>query len=236
MRYSLKESPEFEEARKAGEVHTGVPIKRIFTVYPRETILSILAMTGPLFMQGLMAVFAVPHVVEQGVVDRQTALMMLTASAAVHVFAIPTVAHLADRFGRVRVMLTGAVIGIALVFPMFAAFESNTVWIVGVGFMLGNPIIQASMYGPVGSFLADKYEPQDRYTGVSMAYQGASVLGGGLAPLISTTLVELPNGWGSSNIALYFIFLTIIAAIAVYFVEKNPKQPKTRMVVSSDPV
>src|SRR5699024_12671070 len=86
---------------------------------------------------------------------------------------------------------------------------------------LGNPRIQASMYSPVGAFFADNYAPHDRYSGVSVSYQLGSVLGAGLAPLISTALVELNNGWGSSNIAIYFVFLAVVAAVSVWFVERK---------------
>ena len=221
MRYSLAESPEFEAARQSGHIKTGVPLKRIFSRYPKQTILSSLAITAPLFMQALMAVFIVPYVVSTGAIEQQLALMLLTFSAFVHIFAIPFFAWLSDRFGRRRTMLCAAVLSIALIFPMFAAFNSGNTFLIALGFILGNPIIQASMYGPVGAFLADKYAPQDRYTGVSVSYQLGSVLGAGLAPLISTALVELSNGWGSSNIAIYFIFLAVVAAVSVWFVERK---------------
>lgn len=231
MRFSLTESPEFEAARKAGAASTGVPLARIFTVYPRQTILASLAITGPLFMQALMAVFVVPYVVSTGAIERQPALMMLTFSAFLHVFAIPLFAWLSDRFGRRRVMLAGAVLSIALIFPMFACFNSGNAFLIAVGFIIGNPLIQASMYGPVGAFLADKYAPQDRYTGVSVSYQLGSVLGAGLAPIVSTWLLELDNGLGSSNIAWYFIFLTVVAAVSIWFVEVK----KNNIVISTEP-
>lgn len=147
--------------------------------------------------------------------------MLLTLSSALHIFAIPFFAMLSGRFGRRPVMIFGAVLSIALIFPMFAAFNSGNAFLIGLGFIIGNPIIQASMYGPVGAFLADKYAPQDRYTGVSVSYQLGSVLSAGLSPLISTALVELNNGWGSSNIAIYFIFLAVVAAVSVWFVERK---------------
>ncbi|WP_081099509.1 MFS transporter [Corynebacterium glutamicum] len=231
MRFSLTESPEFEAARKSGEVHTGVPLARIFLVYPKQTILASLAITGPLFMQALMAVFIVPYVVSTGAMERQPALMMLTFSAFLHIFAIPFFAWLSDRFGRRRIMILGAIISIALIFPMFAAFNSGNATLIALGFIIGNPIIQASMYGPVGAFLADKYSPQDRYTGVSVSYQIGSVLGAGLAPLVATALLEMDNGLGTSNIAIYFIFLMVIAAVSVWFVETK----KNNIVLTSEP-
>lgn len=231
MRYSLTESPEFEAARRSGDVKTGVPLARIFKVYPKQTLLASLAITGPLFMQALMAVFIVPYVVSTGAMERQPALMLLTFSAFLHIFAIPFFAWLSDRFGRRRIMIFGAVLSTALIFPMFAAFNSGNAFLIGLGFIIGNPIIQASMYGPVGAFLADKYAPQDRYTGVSVSYQLGSVLGAGLAPLISTALVEMDNGLGSTNVAIYFIFLMLVAAVSVWFVEKK----ENNVVLTKEP-
>lgn len=215
LRYRVTESPDFERARAAGEVHTGVPIVRVLKKYPLSALFGILAAAGPLFMQALLAIWVVPYVAAQGVVPRQDALYMLTFSSFVHIFAIPFFAWLSDRFGRRPVMLTGAVISIALVFPMFALLNSGSYWLIALAFLVGNPIIQASMYGPIGAFLAEKFETQDRYTGVSLTFQLGSLLGAGTAPLMATWLFGLPNGGGTNNIAWYFIGLIVLAGIAV---------------------
>lgn len=216
LRYRVTESPDFVKAREAGDVHTGVPILRVLRKYPLSTLYGILAAAGPLFMQALLAVFMVPYVVSTGAVDRQTALMMLTASSFVHIFAIPFFAWLSDKFGRKPVMLVGAAVSVALVFPMFAMFNSGSYWLIALAFMVGNPIIQASMYGPIGAFLAEKFETEDRYTGVSLTFQMGSVLGAGTAPLLATLLVGLENGAGTTNIAWYFIGLIAVSALAVH--------------------
>lgn len=215
LRYRVTESPDFVAAQASGEVHTGVPIVRVLTKYPLSTLYGILACAGPLFMQALLAIFMVPFVVQTGAVDRQQALMLLTASSFVHIFAIPFFAALSDRFGRRPVMLAGAGISIALVFPMFALFNSGSFWLIALAFMVGNPIIQASMYGPIGAFLAEKFETQDRYTGVSLTFQLGSVLGAGTAPLMATWLMGLDNGLGTSNIAVWFIILIVVAGVSV---------------------
>lgn len=215
LRYRVTESPDFVEARAAGTVHTGVPILRVLKKYPLSSLYGILAAAGPLFMQALLAVFMVPYVVGTGAVDRQTALMMLTASSFVHIFAIPFFAWLSDKFGRRPVMLAGAGISVALVFPMFAMFNSGSFWLIALAFMVGNPVIQASMYGPIGAFLAEKFDTQDRYTGVSLTFQLGSVLGAGTAPLLATWLIDLDNGRGTDNIAWYFIALIAVGAVSV---------------------
>lgn len=215
MRYRVAESPDFVAAKANNEISTGVPILRVLKKYPLSSLYGILAGAGPLFMQALIAIFMVPYVVKTGVVTQQEALIMLTVSSFVHIFAIPFFANLSDRFGRRPVMLAGAFISIVLVFPMFAMFNSGNFWLIAAAFLLGNPIIQASMYGPIGAFLAEKFDTQDRYTGVSLTYQLGSLLGAGTAPLMATWLLNLDNGGGTSNIAWYFILLIVLAGISV---------------------
>ncbi|WP_104055828.1 MULTISPECIES: MFS transporter [unclassified Arthrobacter] len=233
LRYRVTESPDFVEARAAGTVHTGVPILRVLKKYPLSSLYGILAAAGPLFMQALLAVFMVPYVVGTGAVDRQTALMMLTASSFVHIFAIPFFAWLSDKFGRRPVMLAGAGISVALVFPMFAMFNSGSFWLIALAFMVGNPIIQASMYGPIGAFLAEKFDTQDRYTGVSLTFQLGSVLGAGTAPLLATWLIDLDNGRGTDNIAWYFIALIAVGAASV-ILSKETRGRSTREQTARD--
>jgi MFS family permease len=228
LRYRVTESPDFTRARDAGEVRTGVPLLRVLKRYPLSALFGILAAAAPLFMQALLAIWAVPYVAAQGVVPRQDALYMLTFSSFVHIFAIPIFAWLSDRYGRRPLMLAGAVISIALVFPMFALLNSGTYWLVALAFVLGNPIIQASMYGPIGAFLAEKFETQDRYTGVSVTFQLGSLLGAGTAPLMATWLSSLPNGRGTDNIGWYFIGLTVLAALAVLLSKETMRRKPAR--------
>ena len=216
LRYSVTESPDFTAARAAENVHTGVPILRVVRRYPLSSLYGVLAVAGPLFMQALLAVWVVPHVASNGAVSRQDALYLLTFSSFLHIFAIPFFAWLSDRYGRRPVMLAGAAIGLALIFPMFALFNSNNPWLIALGFIVGNPIIQASMYGPIGAFLAEKFATRDRYTGVSLTFQLGSVLGAGTAPLMANWLFGLGTGDSTTPIAWYFIALTLVSALAVY--------------------
>lgn len=141
MRYRVSESPDFVEAKAQGEVHTGVPILRVLKKYPLSSLYGILTVAGPLFLQTLLGVFMVPYVVATGVMNSQTALMLLTASSFLHIFAIPFFASLSDKLGRRPVMLAGAGLSLILIFPMFALFNSGSVLLVALAFMVGSPVI-----------------------------------------------------------------------------------------------
>lgn len=213
LRTQIKESPEFEAARLRGEVHTNVPIVEMWTKYRKEVVLGIVAAGAPLFLQGLLAVWAVPYVVAGGAVSRSDALLMLTLSNFLHVFTIPAFAAVSDRLGRRPVMIGGAILSAVGLWVMFALFNSNDPLLIAVAFIVGNPILQAAMYGPIGAFLGEKFDPNARYTGVSLTYQFGSLIGGGVAPLIANQLVG--EARDTTNLALYMTVFFVISGIAV---------------------
>lgn len=214
LRVRVSESPEFEAARERGEVHTGLPLGILMRNYRSSVLLGSLAVMAPLFIQSLLAVFMVPYVVDGGAVSRDTALYMLTLSNGIHVFAIPFFAWLSDRLGRKQVMISGAIFSVLAIWPMFALFDSASPVLIAVAFIVGNPLIQASMYGPVGAYLSDLFEPGARYSGVSVTYQLGAVLGAGLAPLVAEQLVS--DAAGTTHLAWYIVGAYVVSAGAVF--------------------
>ncbi|MDO5500401.1 MAG: MFS transporter [Propionibacteriaceae bacterium] len=234
LRARVSESPDFEAARARGEVHTGLPVAVLFTKYPREVVLGSLAAAAPLFVQGLLAVFMVPFVVSQGAMDRGSALMWLTLSNFIHVFTIPFFAWLSDRFGRKQVMIAGAVFAIIAIWPMFLMFNSGSAALVGLAFLIGNPLIQAAMFGPIGAFLSELFDTGSRYSGVSATYQLGSLLGAGLAPIVATSLVTpdpatrvVTPDEGLLHLAWFIVGAYVISALAVVFSRTHASRQQT---------
>ena len=215
MRFRVTESPDFQAAKEAGEVHTGVPLFNLFRRYPRELITGSLAGAAALFIQGLLAIWMVPYVVASGALTRETALYMLTASSVVHIFTIPFFAWLSDRLGRRVVMMGGAIFSIAAIWPMFAMFNSGSPVLIGLAFLLGNPLIQASMYGPIGAYLSEMFDTTSRYTGVSVTFQLGAVIGSGTAAIVANRLVT-PEA-GTTYLAWWIVGLYVISGLAVLF-------------------
>ena len=98
---------------------------------------------------------------------------------------------------------------------MFALFDSGSPVLVAVAFFVGNPLIQASMFGPVGAYLSEMFEPTARYSGVSATYQLGSLLGAGLAPLFAQELVTADAG--TRDLGLYIVAAYVVSGLAVWF-------------------
>ncbi|WIM69277.1 MFS transporter [Corynebacterium suedekumii] len=112
LRSRVKESPEFEAARKAGKVQTGIPIVRLFKESPREIFIGAVAGMASLFLQGLQAAFLVPFIVDSTAdtadpVSRSSALMMMTVGSVGALFLMPYLGHLTDRRAGPRVRHRG---------------------------------------------------------------------------------------------------------------------------------
>jgi len=225
MRLRVTESPEFvaaqerQKAQRAGNTTAPKQKAPLFTVlkhYPRQTLEAVVGGLAPLFMQSLLATFMLTYAVQAGH-SRTSALILVTVANAIHILTIPAFAALSDRVGRKPVMIAGAIAGALLVFPIFALVGQGSWAALLLAFVLGNPIVQALMYGPMGAWMSEKFPADSRYTGVALSYQVSSTLGAGLAPLVATALLASTGGTSIVPIAVLFIVLCAVSGITFLF-------------------
>lgn len=220
LRTRVKESPEFEAARKAGKVQTGVPLVRLFKESPKEVLIGAVAGMASLFLQGLQAAFLVPFIVDSTAdsanpISRSSALMMVTVGSVGALFIMPYLAHLTDRFGRKRIMAMGGLvsaIGVWVVFNLIESGDPTRVWI---GLVLFVSVVQPAQYGPIGAFISEKFSPELRYTGAGVTYQLATILGSGMAPLVATRIANVDTGLTPVAIVVTILFIISTAAILI---------------------
>ncbi len=218
MRSRVKESPEFEAARKAGKVHTGVPLVRLFKESPKEVGLGATAGVAGLFLQGLQASFLVPHIVSSTAesdhpINRSSALIMVTVGSVFAMFLMPYLAHLTDRFGRRLVMTLGGVVSVIGLWSVFSLIETGDTTLIWVGMVLYVGLVQPAQYGPIGAFISEKFSAELRYTGAGVTYQLATIFGAGAAPLVASAIVA--PGDGLSTLAWFITGLFVISTGAI---------------------
>jgi MFS transporter, MHS family, shikimate and dehydroshikimate transport protein len=96
---------------------------------------------------------------------------------------------LSDYIGRRKMFLTGMAVLALFAVPFFMLVSTSNIWL----FLLGGLIVQAcrsAVYGPQSAYFAEQFSTRMRYSGSSLAYQFAAIIGG-MAPLICTALVAL---------------------------------------------
>lgn len=218
MRMKVTETPEFIAAqeRAKNEPSPKVPIIQVFRYNPKQVLSGVAGGLAPLFMQSILATFILNYAVIVGY-ERATALWLVTVANFIHIFTIPAFAALSDRVGRKPVMVAGAAVGVVLIYPMFWLIDQQNSWALLLAFIIGNPLIQGMMYGPMGAWIGEKFAADVRYTGVAVTYQLATTLGAGLAPLVATSLLAAAGGTDPKLIIWFFMALAVISAGAYMF-------------------
>ncbi|TPQ23954.1 MHS family MFS transporter, partial [Streptomyces sporangiiformans] len=91
--------------------------------------------------------------------------------------------------------------------------------------VLGHGVAQSTMYGPLGALLTEMFGTRVRYTGASLGYQGATLVGAGFSPMIAGSLVA---GSGSGTpVALLVCGGSLITALTVCLVRETHRDSLT---------
>jgi metabolite-proton symporter len=213
IRLRVTETPVFEAAAaRAAEGVERLPIVTVLRTQWREVLVAMGARMGENISYYVITSFILVYVVETLKLPKQTALSAVLIGSAVELAAIPLWGALSDRIGRRPVYLFGA-IGMAVwVFVFFAMLGSRSAGAIIVATTIAL-VLHGAMYGPQAAFFSELFGTRVRYSGSSIGYQLASILAGGLAPLIATAL--LAAFASATPIALYVAAGAAISVLAV---------------------
>lgn len=206
VRLSVVESPLFKEAMdKAGERET-LPLLSVLR-RPRAVLLACAAGIGPFAMTALIGSHSVAYAkgLEYDLPDIMRAHLLISLAGLI---GIPLFSALSDRIGRRRVLLIGATGAVLFAFPMYALLGMRTVPAMIAALVIAQ-IFQNLMYAPLAPMLSEMFGTRVRYTGVSLGYQMASLIGAGFTPMIAAALVA---GTGGSSLPLSWI---IVGAVGI---------------------
>lgn len=141
---------------------------------------------------------------------------------ALIIFSVPMpllAGWLSDRFGRRPVLVAGCLLWVALTFPFFWMWGSGNAIIVTLGFIIGLQL-QSLIYGPLGAFISEQFGTGARYTGASLGYQLATLLGGGFTPALLATLFR-NSGGQIYPVAIFLMVAGLISTVAVLAIREG---------------
>lgn len=221
IRLSIEESPVFRaaQARAAERAAEGerevMPIVDVFRRYPREVFTAM----GARFVENvsyyIFTIVITTYMTKRLGLPSSFVLGAVLIGTAVHLVVIPVWGALSDRFGRKPIYLVGAA-GVGVWgFAFFALIDTGNFALTTLA-VIGGLVFHAAMYGPQAAFLSELFGTKVRYSGTSVGYQLASVVAGGLAPIIAVALyTSFDSGYA---VAIYVALsaLLTIAAVASY--------------------
>ncbi|MEU1514561.1 MFS transporter [Streptomyces sp. NPDC005811] len=225
VRLRVVESPLFAEVKQR-RTESRLPVLDVLR-RPRPVLLACGVGIGAFTAQSLLTSYLIAYATGIGYARPQV-LTALTVSAAVALVVLPCVATLSDRVGRRPVVLAGALLSAALAFPVMALVDTRSPGLLILAVVLGHGIAQSAMYGPLGALFSEMFGTRVRYTGASLGYQGATLIGAGFSPMIAGGLVA--GSHSGTPVALLLCGGSLVTALTVCFVHET-----SRTSLSGDP-
>ncbi|QUH03488.1 MHS family MFS transporter [Saccharopolyspora erythraea] len=226
IRLKIAESPVFKEAsQRAQETRAErMPVVEVLRRHPRTILLaagSFLA-TNATFYVG--STWIVAYATKHLDYERTSVLNANSFLAFVDIPLMIAFGLLSDRIGRRLMSLGGMAVLALFAVPYFMLVDSGSI----VLFLLGGMVVQAcrtAVYGPQSAFFSELFSTRLRYSGASLSYQLASILGGGIAPMICTVLYGATGS--SMAIAAYVVVLCLISFVSIYLLSETYKRDLT---------
>ena len=219
IRLTITETPSFAAALETKK-QVKIPILTIFKSYKNELIFGTFAAVATFVTFYLMTVFSLSWATSDLGFTRRSFLIIQLFSILFFVIGIPSSALLADRFGRKNILLFVSAL-IALFGLSFSYFvDSGSNLMITIFSCLGMGLMGLT-YGPLGTFLSELFPTEVRYTGTSLTFNLAGIVGASFAPLIA---IWLATNYGIGYVGYYLSGAALISFAALLVVRKKEEQ------------
>jgi metabolite-proton symporter len=206
VRLTISETPVFKKALESGKQEK-VPLISVFRDHSKALFAGMLLCLATFVLFYLMTVFALSWGTSALGFSRDKFLMMQLADISFFALTIPISAIIAER-GRRSTMLwiTGAIFLFGFVMgPIFQAGTWGALGMMALGLAL-----MGLTYGPLGTIVSELFPTSVRYSGSSLAFNFAGIVGASLAPYIATWLAR---NWGLAYVG-YYLSLSAVFTFA----------------------
>jgi metabolite-proton symporter len=216
VRLRLTETPDFQQAIQRNE-RVQVPMLSVVARHPRALILGMFACVATFVHFYLMTVFSLKWATTALKIPRAEFLVLQLIGVLFFAVTIPLSAVIADRKSR-RAMLIAATLSV-VVFGLVLApmFGSGTTFGVLAYLALGFGVVGLT-YGPLGTLLAELFPTAVRYTGASLAFNLAGIVGASLAPYLATWLATT---YGLSFVGYYLAAAGVVSLVALLLIRES---------------
>jgi metabolite-proton symporter len=208
IRLRIEESVDFEKIREAGQVEK-MPVVEVFKRRPLQLLVGSLASIAAPAIGYLVSVYMVSYGTAALKLPTSTMLWILVSVSVVWILMMLAAGIAGDRFGRKPTFVAGAALAVVWAFPLFWLVDTRSVPLIVVSLIVLTAA-NSIMAGPQPALITEMFPIRLRYSGASISYTIASILGGGITPLLATALFA---EFGSS--VAVSVLITVVALISL---------------------
>jgi metabolite-proton symporter len=216
VRLNLEETPAFKQAIANAE-RVRLPIVAVVKEHSLILLLGTLSAIATFVVFYLMTVFALSWGTSALGFARQDFLVLQMIGVLCFGVTIPLSALLADRFSSRTVLMGAALLVLMFGLAFEPLFDSHSKMRVLLFLSLGLGLMGFT-YGPIGASLAGMFPTAVRYTGSSMTFNLAGILGGSFAPYIAK---YLGDHYGLQYVGYYMSAAGLVTFAALLLVGRR---------------
>ncbi len=209
MRLSITETPEFQKAIDTEE-RVKVPLTEIFRNHKRSLFLGTFVALVTFVLFYISTAYLMSYNVKVRHIPFLDALAIQIFSSISFGIFIPLSAKLAERFGRREVLIgTTILIGaFSFLLPVLMGGSEAGIFLFAIVAMA----LMGMTYAPIGTALAAPFPTSVRYTGASMTFNLAGIVGASLAPYAATWL---QSHYGLAYVGYYMLAAAVITLLCI---------------------
>jgi metabolite-proton symporter len=210
VRLRLTETPDFLKIVKNNE-RVKLPVIDVFVKHTKAIVSGTLSAITTFLLFYLMTVFTLSWGTSALHYPRTSFLIAQMISVLFFGIGIPISAVLADRYSRGKILMF-ATAGIFVFGLFFSPLFSTGSLGITVLFLILGMFLMGLTYGPLGTALAEIFPASVRYTGSSLSFTLAGILGASLTPYLATTLAK---SYGLPYVGYYLCIAAAITFLAL---------------------
>jgi len=217
IRVGVDETPLFRQIQQQHS-QARTPLAEVFREHWRSLLAGGGVRIGPDVLYSISVAFSLSYLTTVLGLSRTLALTALSLGGVANAFSIPLFGGLSDRWGRRAVYGAGAVLGLLWMFAFFPLLDTKEPLLITLAIVVALTF-HAMMYGPQAAFIAEQFPTRVRYAGASLAYTLAGIVGGGVAPMLSTALLQ--SSGTTLAVSSYAAVALLVTCVVLFMVRER---------------
>lgn len=218
LRRAIDETPEFKALMASRTTVENSPLRDVIKQYPRELVTAFCIIAAGTAINYVAGVYITTYAVTELKLNLADAQFGLIVFSALNAVVVVLSGALSDKIGRRNVLLP-AVIGYCIMFYLMLSRLVADPTIQNLYYVQACALLLGVLAGPAPAAMTEIFPVRLRSTGVSLVYNLAVMLFGGLAPFINTWLVSTT---GNKLAPVYYVFFAAAVGIVGFLLYKEP--------------